>query len=148
MGSIPTPGIRSGPSRRLMPPTAAFPAGTALWVALGGAIGSALRFGVSELFRRAPALAGLPWATLVVNVAGSLLIGWFLRWSAAAETTPQLRAFVAIGICGGFTTFSAFAAENLAMLQAGHPFRAALHAAASVALSVGAVFVGYALARP
>ena len=130
-----------------MPPTVAFPSGTVLWVALGGAIGSALRFGVSEAVRRVPALGGLPWATLLVNVGGSLLIGWFLRWSATADSTPQMRAFVTIGICGGFTTFSAFAAENLALLQAGHPARALLHATASVVLSVGAVFVGYTLAR-
>lgn len=131
-----------------MPPYVPFPPGTVLWVAAGGAIGSALRFGVSEVVRRAPTLAGYPWATLAVNIAGSLLIGWFLRWSAAADTTPQVRALVAIGICGGFTTFSAFAAENLAFLQAGQPGRALLHATASVVLSVAAVFLGYTLARP
>jgi len=95
-----------------------------------------------------PAFAQFPWATLLINVLGSLLIGWFIRWSATDATTPQFRAFVAIGICGGFTTFSTFAAENLALLQGGQVARAALHAALSLTLTVGAVAVGYALARP
>ncbi|MDH5234029.1 MAG: fluoride efflux transporter CrcB, partial [Gemmatimonadota bacterium] len=109
--------------------------------------GSALRFCVGEAVRRVPSLASYPWATLAVNVLGSLVLGWFLRWSTAAETTPQARAFVAIGLCGGFTTFSTFATENLAFLEAGQPGRAAAHALASVVLSVGAVYVGYTMAR-
>lgn len=152
MGSIPTPGTSLLPRARtgfsLMPPTSAFSAGTVLAVALGGAIGSTLRFGTSELIRRAPGLSGWPWVTLAVNIVGSFLLGWFLRWSATTETAPALRAFVAVGICGGFTTFSAFAAENFAFLEAGQPGRALLHATASVTLSVGAVYLGYLLARP
>ena len=157
MGSIPTPGTsvllcaRAGIG--LMPPTFAFSVSTVLAVALGGAIGSTLRFGTSELVRRAPTCSGWPWATLAVNIVGSLLLGslllgWFLRWSASAETAPAIRAFVAVGICGGFTTFSAFAAENFAFLEAGQPGRALLHASISVTLSVGAVYLGYLLARP
>ena len=140
MGSIPTPGT--------MNPIVPFPPTTVLWVALGGAIGSALRFGAGEVMRRVPALAAFPWSTLVINVVGSFVIGWFLRWSASTDVTPQLRAFVAIGVCGGFTTFSTFAAENLAMLQAGEAGRAALHALLSFALTVGAAYVGYLVARP
>jgi CrcB protein len=129
-------------------PIVPFPPTTVLWVALGGAIGSSLRFAAGEALRRVPAFARFPWATLLINVAGSLLIGWFLRWSADADTTPQMRAFVAIGICGGFTTFSTFAAENLALLQGGQVTRAALHALLSLTLTVGAAFLGYTLARP
>lgn len=139
--------VRSPPPA-LMNPIVPFPPTTVLWVALGGAIGSALRFGAGELLRRVPAFAAFPWGTLFINVAGSLVIGWFLRWSTTAETTPQLRAFVAIGICGGFTTFSTFAAENLALLQGGQLARALLHALLSLTLTVGAAFVGYTLARP
>jgi len=128
-------------------PPAAFPAGTVLWVALGGAIGSALRFGLSEAVRRSPPLASLPWATLAANVAGSLVIGWFLHWATRSDASPELRAFIAIGVCGGFTTFSAFAAENLSLLQAGQPGRAFLYALASVVLSVGAAGAGYLLAK-
>lgn len=140
MGSIPTPGT--------MNPILPFPPTTVLWVALGGAIGSALRFGAGEVMRRIPALAAFPWSTLIVNVLGSFVIGWFLRSSATTDATPQLRAFVAIGVCGGFTTFSTFAAENLALLQGGQAGRAALHALLSFALTVGAAFLGYLVARP
>ena len=152
MGSIPTPGTFSAATTpaagSLMFQAVPFPPGTILWVALGGAVGSALRFGVSEAVRRLPALSHLPWATLIVNVVGSLVIGWFLRWSTETDASPQIRAFIAIGLCGGFTTFSAFAAENLTFLQAGQPGRALLHATASVLLSLAAVFAGYSLARP
>ena len=138
MGSIPTPGTMS---------TVPFPPGTILWVALGGAIGSALRFAAGEAMRKLPAFASFPWGTLLVNVAGSFAIGAFLRWSATTDATPQVRAFVAIGLCGGFTTFSTFAAENLALLQGGQALRAALHAGLSLVLTVGAAFLGYLAAR-
>jgi len=131
-----------------VPPFVTFTPTTALWVALGGAIGSVLRFGAGEALRRVPALGGFPWATLAINVVGSLVIGWFLRWSSTSDPTPQLRAFVAIGICGGFTTFSTFAVENLVMLQDGQVARAGFHAVLSLALTVAAAWDGYLLARP
>jgi CrcB protein len=125
-----------------------FPATTVLWVALGGAIGSALRFGVSEAMRRAPALVSLPWATLTVNVIGSFVLGWYLRSSMADAVSPQARAFVAIGLCGGFTTFSTFAFETATLLETGHLTRAAAYATLSVALCLGATFAGFAISRP
>jgi CrcB protein len=123
------------------------PTTTVLWVALGGAIGSALRFGISEWMRRIPALASLPWATLTVNVVGSLVLGWFLRWAVDADVSPQLRAFVAIGACGGFTTFSTFAFETVTLLESGYLGRAMLYGALSVGLSLAATIVGFLLAR-
>ncbi len=123
------------------------PATTVLWVALGGAIGSALRFGISEWMRRLPALATLPWATLTINVLGSFVLGWFLRASFEPELTPQVRAFVAIGICGGFTTFSTFAFETVTLLEAGYVGRAMAYGMLSVGLSLAATIVGYWLAR-
>jgi CrcB protein len=125
-----------------------FPATTVLWVALGGAIGSALRFGVSEAMRRAPVLASLPWATLTVNVIGSFVLGWYLRSSIANADSPQVRAFVAIGLCGGFTTFSTFAFETATLLETGYLTRAAAYATLSVALCLGATFAGFAISRP
>lgn len=142
MGSIPTPGIRM-----ISSPTVALPATTILWVALGGAIGSALRFAVSDIMRRLPALASLPWATLFVNVTGSFVIGWYLRSAVSADASPQLRAFIAIGICGGYTTFSTFALENAQLLENGLIARAAVYAIASVTLAIAATFLGYAVAR-
>jgi len=131
-----------------MNPIVEFPPTTVLWVALGGAIGSSLRFGASEVMRRIPALAAFPWSTLLINIGGSFVIGWFFCWAATSQSTPQVRAFVAIGLCGGFTPFSTFAAENLSLLQSGEVGRAALHALLSFSLTVGAAYLGYLLARP
>ena len=139
MGSSPTPGM--------MPQTPATTFASFLWVALGGAIGSSARFGLGEVARRIPALMVFPWATLVINVVGSLALGWFLRWAEIQDASASLRVFVGIGICGGFTTFSTFASENAVLISGGQPARALVYAFASVLLSVGAVFVGYALAR-
>jgi len=128
-------------------PAQTFTAVTVVWVAVGGAIGSLLRFAIAEAVRRLPALAGLPWATLAVNVIGSLVLGFFMRWATDTDTSPQVRAFVMIGICGGFTTFSTFALEGATMIHDGQIVRAAAYAMLSVVLSIGAVFAGYALAR-
>lgn len=125
-----------------------FTAATALWVALGGAVGSVLRFGVSALVRGMPALAGLPWATLGVNVTGSLAIGALAGLiSSGSDLSPTLRAFVMVGVLGGYTTFSTFALEGLEMLQGGSAAKAMLYASASVLLSIGAAVAGYSLAR-
>ncbi len=139
MGSIPTPGIVNSP--------VALSLSTVLWVALGGALGSTLRFAAGDALRRLPAAAGFPWATLAVNVVGSFAIGWFMRWASVTEASPSVRAFVAIGVCGGFTTFSTFAAENLVLLQEGQVTRAAAHAVLSLALTVGAAYLGFLTAR-
>lgn len=125
----------------------AFPFSTVLWVSLGGAIGTALRFGLTEAMRRLPAAGSLPWATLTVNVTGSLVLGAFLGWALDADVSPQVRAFVAIGVCGGFTTFSTFAFDSLALIQSGAVTRAATYAVLSVVLCVLATFAGYTLAR-
>lgn len=126
-------------------PPITYPSLTVLWVALGGAIGAALRFGVADWTRRWAAFAAFPWATLAVNVLGSLALGFIVRWSIESGASPQLRAFLMIGVCGGFTTFSAFALETAGMLEQAMPMRAALYAVSSVLLCVGAVFVGYGL---
>ncbi|MFN0098892.1 MAG: fluoride efflux transporter CrcB [Gemmatimonadaceae bacterium] len=123
------------------------PASTVVWVALGGAFGAALRFVVGELFRRGLAPTSIPWGTLLVNTLGSFVLGYFTRWAVYHEATPQVRAFVAIGVCGGFTTFSAFALEHLALLQAGEYLRAATYTLLSLLLTVAAVALGFALAR-
>ena len=84
--------------------------------ALGGALGSAARALISGLF---PAEAGrLPWATIFINVAGSLAIGWFMgRIGAPSGDTARWHSLFVTGVCGGFTTFSAFSWQTLALLQ-------------------------------
>lgn len=116
-----------------------------LWVAVGSAFGGMARHavGVWSLAWFGP---GFPWGTLIVNVVGSFIIGAFAAAgaSASAPYSENMRLFVAVGLCGGFTTFSAFSLQTLNLIQSGAWAAAALNAAGSVVLCVGAVAVGYA----
>lgn len=126
----------------------ALPLSTVLWVAAGGSIGASLRFLIGEWARQLPTLSGFPWATLGINVVGSLLLGLLAGGAVLSESaSPQLRAMLMIGVLGGFTTFSSFSLETVAMLQSGAVSRAALYMLASVALSVAAAALGVTLAR-
>ena len=117
-----------------------------LSVALGGMIGAILRLVVSRL-----ALArwggDFPWGTLLVNVAGSFLIGlcWYLfeRWHLA----PAARLFLFVGIFGAFTTFSSFSLEGLQLFQAGRVQAGLAYVVGSNLLGLTAVFLGYLLAQ-
>lgn len=99
-----------------------------LLVFLGGGLGSVARFGLGTLALQA-GLAGW-WATLAINVAGSALIGY----AAARAPSDGVRAFVMVGLCGGFTTFSAFSLQTVELWRAGAPARAAANVVLSVAL--------------
>jgi CrcB protein len=148
VGSIPTPGITPIFVSPMPTPPPTFPPLTVLWVALGGALGSALRFGLAEWARRFPVLAGFPWSTLAINVSGSLALGAIAGWLASGgAASPALRAFVMIGILGGYTTFSTFAFEGVKLLDSGQYARVALYAALSVLLSVGAAGGAFVVAR-
>ncbi len=119
-----------------------------LWIALGGALGSLARYFVSEALARAVGPA-FPWGTLLVNVSGSLLIGFVAGWDGGNGRLMEsvfVRQFLMVGICGGYTTFSAFSLQTLAMLQVGDFGRAGLNVASSVLLCVLAAWAGYALA--
>jgi fluoride exporter len=115
-----------------------------LWVALGGAIGSTGRYALS---RAVATVAGgsFPWGTLLVNASGSLLIG-FLAGLALPDGRPSLsadaRAFLLIGVLGGFTTFSSFSLETLNLARDGDWLGAAANVTGSVALCLFAVWVG------
>jgi fluoride exporter len=116
-------------------------------VALGGAIGSALRYGVN-LSARALVGNDFPWGTLTVNVLGSFLMG--LLVSILTERfidQPDLRLFLATGVLGGFTTFSAFSLDVLGLIQRGQNAIALVYVLASVALSIFAVFGGFMVSR-
>lgn len=115
-----------------------------LWVALGGALGSVARYACSGWVAR---LFGetFPWGTLFVNVAGSLLIGFGAtvtspdgRWLAS----PATRQFLLVGFCGGFTTFSTFSLQNLALLNDSEWTLAAANMAGSVAACMVGVWLG------
>ena len=119
-----------------------------LWVALGGALGSMARFGLSGFAARAFGTV-FPWGTLIVNVAGSLAIGVAAALVTAdgrALVTGDARSFVVVGVLGGFTTFSAFSLETLALARSNGWLAAGTNVVASVALCLLAVAVGYWLA--
>jgi CrcB protein len=116
----------------------------ALAIAAGGAAGTLARFGISAWM--APAALRFPFATLLINVVGSFLIGWLSgEWSPVKDLT--VRAALTIGFCGGFTTFSTFSIETVRMLHVGEARRAASYVVASVVLSLSAAALGVALAR-
>lgn len=115
---------------------------TWLAVALGGAGGSVARYGVGLLLERAP--GAFPLGTLAVNVVGSFLIGVFSRWLSQPALDPVVRIALTVGFCGGFTTFSTFSAELVAMVQEGRLTRAAGYVMLSVTLAVAATIAGLA----
>jgi CrcB protein len=117
-------------------------------VALGAAVGGAMRWFASELVHGwlGP---GFPWGTLFVNVTGSFAIGCYAALAGPGgrlRASPRQRLFVMTGLCGGYTTFSAFSLETLGLLQAGSIGLASLNAGASVTAWLVAVWAGYTLA--
>ena len=120
-----------------IPPQTTLMSQTLPLIALGGAIGSVLRYLMV-------AAIGAPWGTAAVNVLGSFAIG-VLFVLLDARTGWQL--FLITGLLGGFTTFSAFSLDTLKLFEAGQPLQAALYVLGSVALSLIAVALGVALAR-
>jgi CrcB protein len=118
-------------------------------VALGGAIGSVGRFWLTGVMT---ALTGprFPWGTLLINVLGSLVIGLVAGITLNAGRIgmhPDVRIFLMTGICGGFTTFSAFSLQTLELLQTGDTLPALGYAIGSVVLCVVATYAGWALGR-
>ena len=89
---------------------------TVITVMIGGAIGSALRYGLSVLLNPT-ATGGMPWGTLAANVLGCLLIGWLSGFLSGASDAVRLG--VLVGVLGGFTTFSSFGLETVRLLQSG-----------------------------
>lgn len=116
----------------------------------GGAIGAGLRFLVNSAFA-ARGLVWFPWATLTVNVVGSFLMGLVMEIvMQRANASPELRTFLATGILGGLTTFSAFSYETVQLAAAGGGLldsRAVLYVVLSVSLSLMALLAGTAVAR-
>jgi CrcB protein len=119
-----------------------------LWfIAVGGALGSVCRFLMTGVVQRQLG-TGFPYGTLVVNVTGSLLLGALLRYSLDTPgVSPEMRALLATGFCGGYTTFSTFSYETMSLLQAGDYRRAGGYALASVVVSLLAMLAGLELAR-
>lgn len=118
-----------------------------LIVALGGALGSGMRHLVNLASLRLFG-PGFPWGTLAVNIAGSLAMGLFVELLARRfGGSAELRLFVATGILGGFTTFSAFSLDVAVLYERGAVAQAALYVAASLLVAVTALFVGMWLGK-
>ena len=117
------------------------------YLAVGGAIGTVARYLVAGLIQTRVASA-FPFGTLIVNVSGSLLLGFLLRYSLDTPAiSPEVRAILTTGLCGGYTTFSTFSYETANLLEDGDWKRAGVYLALSVVGSLIGVFVGIAAAR-
>jgi fluoride exporter len=118
-----------------------------LWVALGGALGSISRFWLSGVIAERYVHA-FPWNTLVINITGSFVIGFF-----AALTDPEsgrlpsasMRQFFMVGVCGGYTTFSSFSLQTLSLMRDREWLYAGSNVLFSVLLCMIAVWLGYLL---
>lgn len=119
-----------------------------LLVAIGGAIGSASRYGAGVFIGRLWG-SSFPFATMLVNIAGSLLMGLLI--GLLARTLPSwqedARLFLAVGVLGGFTTFSSFSLDTVALIERGELGQAAIYVIVSVLISIAALFAGLALMR-
>lgn len=118
---------------------------TYLWIAIGGALGSVVRFACSEWIQlRWPTF---PWGTLFVNVLGSWLIGLLAALSETGRLgdSLSLRHFLIIGVLGGFTTFSSFSLQTLMLARSGAVLMAGLNVMASVGFCLCAAWVGFVL---
>lgn len=120
---------------------------TCLYVTLGGAFGTLARYVLSVL--ALPISHRFPWATLIANVTGCAIIGFVGTLTLTHGRHPlseNMRLFVMVGFCGGYTTFSAFSLQTLDLIRNGYSARAALNVAASVVLCILAVAAGHWIA--
>lgn len=118
-----------------------------LLVGMGGFLGSVSRYLVGNYFTKTVS-SSFPWGTFSVNIIGCLLIGLFYGLSERYDWfTPEWRFFLTTGFCGGFTTFSAFAHENVNLMQSSDYFTFALYSILSFAIGLVAVFGGFSLVK-
>jgi CrcB protein len=119
---------------------------TWVWIALGGALGSVGRYGVSLAVNERMGVG--PWGTFAANITGSLLIGFLaVIFTDRVTGHDDLRRFAIVGVLGGYTTFSTLAYDTTRLLEGGEIARAALNGLGSLAAGVIAVAVGMWLAR-
>ena len=120
---------------------------TYLWIALGGALGTMARYATGIYVGRWLGTA-FPWSTLLINILGSFLIGVFaesfaLQW----DTSQSTRAFLIIGICGGYTTFSTFSLDIVTLLNRGEAALALTYVLASVVIGLAGLYAGLQAVR-
>jgi len=116
-------------------------------VAVGAAAGGVSRYYLSVAVQQRLG-ATFPWGTLLINVTGSLLLGFLMRYALATPgVSAEMRLLLTTGFCGGYTTFSTFSYETAMLLEDGQYERAAAYALASVIVALLATFCGFILAR-
>ena len=119
-----------------------------LLVMLGGAFGTACRYGLSSFVYGHLEKPTFPWANLIINVSGSFMIGVLAQlFETRALVSPAVRAALLTGVLGGYTTFSSFTYETFELLRDGQRTLAVANAASSVSLGLFAVWAGIRLAR-
>ncbi|HEY9450576.1 MAG TPA: fluoride efflux transporter CrcB [Gemmatimonadaceae bacterium] len=117
------------------------------FIALGSAIGGVARF-LLGTFVQARFGAGFPVGTLLVNISGAFLLGFIVTCALALPSvSPEMRGLLTTGFCGGYTTFSTFTYDTMALLEDGEVMRAAAYVALSVAIALLGVWLGIALGR-
>lgn len=117
------------------------------WISLGAILGANLRYLISRIITRFSDAAS-PYGTLVINVTGSLLLGFFLVWTTERVlANPLWRWLIAIGFCGSYTTFSSYAYETMAYFQQGHWTLFAANIISNNVLCLMAILVGAVIAR-
>jgi CrcB protein len=117
------------------------------YVALGGAVGSVARYVVGVAIQSRTGI-DFPVGTLLANISGCLLLGFLIHYALATPAiTPEVRALLTTGLCGGYTTFSTFSYETVALIQDGDWRRATLYVGLSVAGSILGVMLGIAGAQ-
>lgn len=117
------------------------------WVALGAVVGACLRFALARLISRTVA-ADFPYGTLFINITGSLILGFFMIWTTERVFADvRWRLLIAIGFCGGYTTFCSFAFETIALFEQGRYLLFTANLILNNVLCLGATMAGMALAR-
>lgn len=116
-------------------------------VAIGAGLGGVSRYLLASAIQQRVG-STFPWGTLVVNVSGSLLLGFLIRYALATPSIGvEMRALLTTGFCGGYTTFSTYSYETATLLEDGQYGRAGVYAAASVLVALVGTIAGFALAR-
>jgi len=119
-----------------------------LWVGVGGFLGSVARFVVAGFFNRLSPILAFPVGTLAVNILGCFLIGLLYGLAESRDILgTDIRIFLFIGVLGGFTTYSTFGFETLALLQDGEFFKTSANILLHVIVGLAAVWIGDALGR-
>jgi CrcB protein len=120
---------------------------TILWISIGAVVGANLRYWLAQQVTKLTS-PSFPYGTLAINITGSFVLGFFLIWTTERVVAdPRWRLLIAVGFCGGYTTFSSYAYESFALIEQGHWFPALANMVASNVLSLAGVVLGAVLAR-